>query len=118
MPIKGSVKYIQKLIDDGHEVYIVTSAHYKSVVHKVEKVLLKHFPYIPWERVIITSKKQMIKGDVLIDDAVHNLVNGDYHKFLMNAPHNQSYDEKADGMVRVSSWEEIYELIFNLSNVK
>ena len=29
-PIEGSAKYIKKLMDDGHEVYIVTSAHYKT----------------------------------------------------------------------------------------
>lgn len=113
-PIKDSAKYIKKLMDDGHEVYVVTSAHYKTFQPKIEKVILKYFPYISWRNVIVTSKKQMIKGDILIDDAVHNLVGGDYCKFLVNAPHNTSYDAEANGMIRVSSWKEIYELIVNI----
>ena len=56
----------------------------------------------------------MIKGDILIDDAVHNHIGGDYRKFLMNAPHNEKYDADANGMIRVSSWKEIYELIVNI----
>lgn len=113
-PIEGSVKYIKKLIDDGHNVYVVTSAHYKTFQPKIEKVILKYFPYISWRNVIVTSKKQMIKGDILIDDAVHNHIGGDYQKFLMNAPHNQSYDAEENRMIRVSSWKEIYELIVNI----
>ena len=113
-PIEGSGKYIKKLMDDGHDVYVVTSAHYKTFQPKIEKVILKYFPYISWRNVIVTSKKQMIKGDILIDDAVHNLVGGDYRKFLVNAPHNQSYDAEGSGMIRVSSWKEIYELIVNI----
>ena len=113
-PIADCSKYIKKLMDDGHEIYVVTSAHYKTIQHKIEKVMLKYFPYIPWRNVIVASKKQMIKGDILIDDAIHNLVGGEYRKFLMKAPHNQNYDAEANGMIRVSSWKEIYELIVNI----
>lgn len=113
-PIADSAKYIKKLIDDGHEVYVVTSAHYKTFKPKVEKVILKYFPFISWRNVIVTNKKQIIKGDILIDDAVHNLTGGEYRKFLVNAPHNQSFDAEKNDMIRVSSWKEIYELIVNI----
>ena len=56
---------------------------------------------------IITSRKQLIRGDVLIDDGIHNLEGGDYAKILVTAPHNIDYDAEANGMIRVKDWDEI-----------
>lgn len=53
----------------------------------------------------------MINADVLVDDGVHNLENGNYIKILVSASHNASYDAKVNGMYRVNNWEEIYKLI-------
>lgn len=64
---------------------------------------------------IITANKQMIRGDVLIDDGVHNLEGGSYKKILMTAPHNRNYDAEANGMIRVSNWTEIEKSIFDLA---
>ena len=82
----------------------------------MERVLFRYFPYLKWENVIIASRKQMIRGDILIDDGVHNLVGGDYIRILMNAPHNSDFDEKAYGMTRVYGWEEIYAMITEMAN--
>jgi hypothetical protein len=43
----------------------------------------------------------MIRGDVLIDDGIHNLEGGDYKKILFTAAHNRNYDAEANGMIRV-----------------
>lgn len=113
-PIDGSIEFIQKLIDDGHDIYIVTNSHYDTIKPKMEKVLHKYFPFISWRNVIITSNKQMINGDILIDDAIHNLTGGEYIKFLMDAPHNHSFNAEENGITRVHSWKEIYDLINNI----
>ena len=105
----------QKLIDDGHKIYIVTCAEYESLRVKMDEVLFKYFPFFTWKDVIIASKKQMIKADILVDDGVHNHVGGDYIKLLYTAPHNCEYDAEANGMVRVGSWREVYEFISQLS---
>lgn len=110
-PLPGSVEYVKRLIDDGHNVYIVTTSHYTDIKNKIENVLAKHFPFISWKNVIITSRKQLINGDILIDDGVHNLEGGKYIKFLMDAPHNRSYDAEKNGMLRVYDWKEIYKII-------
>ena len=57
----------------------------------------------------------MIRGDVLIDDGIHNLEGGDYVKILMTAPHNRNYDAEANGMIRVHNWEEIEEILSQLA---
>lgn len=108
-PLPGAVEYLKKLIDDGHKIVIVTSASPETVSLKLNKVLFKYFPYLTYKDVIITSQKQMVIGDVLVDDAPHNLENGNYLKLLFDASHNQTYDSK--DVVRVRNWEETYEAI-------
>lgn len=94
-----------------HRVYIVTSSFYETLAVKMTDVLFRYFHFLKWEDVIITSHKQLIHGDVLVDDGVHNLEGGDYLKILMDAPHNRSYDAEQGGMHRVTGWDEAYDII-------
>lgn len=113
-PFEGAAHYLQKLISDGHEIFIVTNSPYQVMKAKMEKVLFRHFPFIDWKHVIITGNKPLIKGDVLIDDGVHNLLGGDYAKLLFTAPHNRSFDAEGNGMVRVNCWREAYKAVTEL----
>lgn len=110
-PIDGAVDGLQRLIADGHTVYIVTSSSYKTLSVKMTDVLFRYFPFLTWDDVIITHHKQLIRGDVLVDDGVHNLEGGDYLKILMDSPRNRSYNAEENGMHRVTDWNETYELI-------
>ena len=114
-PIDGAADVLKWAIGEGHEVYIVTTSSYHALKSKMENVLFRHFPFIAWEQVIITSNKQVIRGDILIDDAPHNLVNGSYVKVLMTAPHNRDYDAKRNHMIRVHTWDEVKGCIKKLS---
>ncbi len=114
-PIPGAVKYLKKLIDDGHDVYVVTASQPETVNTKLQLVLFRYFPYITREKVIITGNKQMIRGDILIDDGFHNF-GGQPMGMLFTANHNRDISDKALAMVnavRVKNWKEIYELIHN-----
>lgn len=110
-PIDGAADALQRLINDGHTLYVVTSSFHENLSAKMTNVLFKYFPFFRWEDVIITDHKQLVKGDVLVDDGVHNLEGGDYLKILMDAPHNRGYDAEAGGMYRADDWNEVYELI-------
>lgn len=107
-PKYDAIKYIKKLIDDGHEIFIVTNSHYKTLKPKMEKVLFKHFPFISWNNVIVTSNKQIIRGDILVDDGIHNLTNGGYIPILFDAPHNAYFNSEINGIKRVYNWYEVY----------
>ena len=112
-PLPGAVKYLKKLIDDGNQVVIVTASHPDSVSAKMNKVLFRYFPYLTYQDVIIASKKQLISGDFLIDDAPHNL-GGGYMGLLFTAQHNRSITDEELAMqnsIRVDNWKEVYELI-------
>lgn len=114
-PLPGAVEYLEKLIDDGHVVYIVTSSHYKTIATKIEKVLMRYFPYFSPSNVIVANYKQMIHGDILIDDGEHNLIGGDYVGIMFNQPHNLNSNLDIE---RVDNWEELYSKICNLSKVE
>ena len=47
----------------------------------------------------------------MVDDALHNLENGNYKRILMNAPHNRFFDEKSIGAARACDWDTVYRLI-------
>ena len=106
-PIPGAAEGLKKLMEKGHDVMIVTATYYESVPEKMRDLLFKYFPFLSWDQVIITSRKQLIRGDVLIDDGIHNLEGGDYAKILVTAPHNRHYDAEANGMIRADNWDEI-----------
>ncbi len=110
-PLPYAAELLEKLIDEGHEVYIVTSSNYQTLKTKMDEVLFKYFPFLDWNHVIVTNNKQMIRGDVLVDDAPHNHIGGQYLKILMDSPHNREFDAQRFGMVRVYSWLEVYDTI-------
>ena len=114
-PMPGADKVLRRLIDEGHDIYVVTASTYETLRQKMDDLLFRWFPFIDWKHVIVTSNKHMIKGDVLIDDGPHNLTGGSYRKILFDRPHNRSFDEKSVGAVRVHDWEEIYEQICIMS---
>ena len=114
-PIPGAAEALQRFIAAGHKVFIVTATPYESVTEKMRDLLFRWFPFLTWDQVIITSNKQMIRGDVLIDDGVHNLVGGDYAKILVTAPYNKDFDAEANGMIRVNNWAEIEETVQKLA---
>ena len=69
------------------------------------------FPFLDANHIIIAHNKQMVMGDVLIDDGPHNLINGPYFRILFDQPHNRGIDEKKYGMHRAVGWEQVYQLI-------
>lgn len=106
-PMRDAADVLKWAIDEGHEIYIVTATAYETVKSKMENVLFKHFPFISWKNVIIAQNKQMIRGDILVDDAPHNLEGGDYIKLLMTAGHNRLYNAEKNGMYRVDTWQAV-----------
>lgn len=115
-PIPGSIDTLQKIKEDGDQVLIVTATHPYTVKLKFDAIIKRYFPFIPCEDMIITSRKQLIHGDILIDDAPHNLIGGSYYKILITAPHNRDFDAAGNGIVRCDTWDEIYSEIRKFRN--
>lgn len=117
-PLPKAYDNIYKLKNNGHKVLIVTTSVPLSIPIKLEKVLFKYFPFFTYNDVIITSHKQLIRGDILVDDAPHNLKGGLYKKILMTAPHNRYFDEESIGALRAYDWDVAYNLITQYAHRK
>ena len=113
-PLPGARKHMEMLMDDGHKILLVTASHPATIQMKYELVIKRYFPFIDTKGIITAYEKQRIKGDVLIDDAPHNLENGDYIGVLFDSHHNKTYDAESNGFRRVKSWSEIYDYINKL----
>ena len=117
-PMSDAIEYIDKLIQDGHKVYICTSTDYRIAPEKFNRCLFKHFPFIDKHNVITCYNKQMINCDVLVDDALHNLIGGSFIGLLMYAPHNKNIDiTEHKNIEKVYNWKEIYNFISELSEI-
>lgn len=115
MPIEGSTVYLKEIMERGHDLYIVTSSHYSTSGAKIAK-LLELFPFLNWKQIITAHDKQLIHGDVIIDDGMHNLIgNPCPFRFLFNQPHNENIDETRFGVERVYSWKGIYQKIHDIA---
>lgn len=116
-PRDGAVEVLTDLHNQGYEIYICTSTDYRNIKPKYEKVISKYFPFIDWKHMIVTSNKQMIKADYIIDDAIHNLDGGCQNcKILMYMPHN-NYNVIPEGIERARDWIAV-KLIINLNSHK
>lgn len=115
-PIAGALKVLKLLVEDGHEVVIVsTPSSESSYVEKV-RWLKRHCPFLPHKNVFLGHHKHMVQGDILIDDANHNAAA--YRKAWPNAktftialPYNHSgfYDGRFDGWQDPeTAWMRIY----------
>ena len=118
VPIQdGAVDFVNKLME-WSDVYIVSACYFATVPDKANWIM-KHFPLFDIRRFIPCYDKKMIKGDVLLDDAPHNLVSGDYLKVMMNKPHNRHIETNTNPFSknyvhRVNDLVEAYDVIERL----
>ena len=102
---------IEKLIAEGHEIYVITSSHYKTLPYKLKKCLFAHFPYLTKENVIVTYNKSLINVDLMLDDGAHNLKDFKSIKVVFDTPYNRDFE----GDYRVATWKEFYILVSGLA---
>ena len=108
-PLPDAVEVVKKLSVDN-EIYFVTATDYRNVCFKAE-LLNKYFPFIPIKNLIIAQNKDMILGDILIDDHIENLKNRS-RGILITSAFNKNLDVSSyTNMIRLDNWIEIYRYI-------
>ena len=110
-----AVEYVNKLIAEGFNFYIATASSFNTIQVKTEECLFKFFPAFDSKHIIAIYDKQLLNCHVIIDDNPLNLKGSRAVKILFDAPHNQNSGHVED--FRVTSWEEIYDIIHELMNV-
>lgn len=110
-PLPHSIEYLKKLWSN-YECCIATASDWKIMEYKF-KYLNYYFPYIEWKDIIIIYKKHLLKGDVLIDDKVDNLLNFDGKRFLIKAYHNDYFTrEQENNIIRVNNLKDVWKMMF------
>lgn len=111
---ENAIKCIENLVKKGHEVYLVTASFPSDTLgYKIRKVL-ENFNknLINQSNIIVCYNKGMIKGDIRIDDGIHNLYN-DSINILFEQPWNKNINKIFPSYKRKKSWKEIEEFFNN-----
>lgn len=108
-PYPNAIETIKKLWNEGNEVFIVTASFFiPSLSKKINTTLSWFKPYLVDEsNVIIAKRKDIINGDILIDDGLHNCESFPNKVLLYDQPWNQS----SSWTLRVHNWQEIDEIL-------
>lgn len=103
--IDGSVEGL-KYLNDKYEVIILSSAtEFPKSLYEKEMWLNINFPFITWQQMIFCGRKDVVSGDVMIDDHPKNLNSFQGEKIIFTQPHNINIT--MPDCKRVYSWSEI-----------
>lgn len=111
-----------KKLNEKYEVYICSSCVIEVNQNNSGNIfkfkydfLVKNFPFLDPFKFIFTGAKNLIKGDVLIDDRPSHLENSIVKtKLLYTAYHNKNLSDKElkkQKIRRVNNWKEIAEIL-------
>ncbi len=106
-PLPHAIEVLERLVKQ-FEVLIVTSSRTYAYTEK-ELWVEKHLPFIGKKNLIFSHRKEMIRGDLLFDDAPHNLTafkDSGRLAVAMNYRYNQEID-----VPRVNNWLEFEMLL-------
>lgn len=115
-PINGSQKFVQKLINDGHQVYLVTDA-IPSIYNEKVEWLHTYFPFIDDSHIIAMKHKWLLRTDVMIDDCLDNILAKPYYdRIVVDYPWNRDVHDFAYDIHRCFNFEQIMDIINKLNN--
>ena len=114
-PLAGSQEGLHKLINDGHQVYLVMDAIPKNYNDKVKWI--KHFyPFVDEAHIVAMKHKNMFRCDIMVEDNMQNLLSGvHYDRICIDYPWNRNVHDYAYDIYRCSNWEEIVNAVNKLN---
>ena len=115
-PIYGAQESIEKLINLGHQVYIVTAAIPKTYGEKVA-FIKRFFPCIDDSHIVCMKHKWMFKCDIMIEDNAQNLLAKPYYyRICFDQPWNRQINDWTYGIHRCKSWNEIVAVVNEIND--
>lgn len=110
---EGAQEFINALLDRGHEVMILTAVSPQFATMRAEKIM-KEFPRIKADNIILTSRKDLVHTDILIDDAPHNLSDTPAkYPICFRRPWNRNLT----GLISVFSYGEILNFVDSIAMI-
>ena len=115
-PIYGAQDALQKLINEGHQVYIVTDAIPETYGEKVE-FIHRYFNCIDDAHIVCMKHKHLFKCDVMIEDNLSTLIAKTYyHRICFNYPWNRSKKDYVYEIYRCYNWDDILAAINKIND--
>lgn len=115
-PIRGSQDALQKFINDGHQVYLVTDM-LPTVCEAKMKWLRHYFPFIDDAHIVSMKHKHLFKCELMIEDNAQNLIAGvHYDRICLDYPWNRNVHDYAYDIHRCASWKDIINIVKELEN--
>lgn len=108
-PIAGCVDSLRRL-ERVVELVVVTASPKEASGDKVRWVQ-KYLPMVPKGNIVITYRKDLVRGDFMLDDAPKNLIHHPATRILMDYPYNRDFHD----CYRVHSWADAEALITRLA---
>jgi 5'(3')-deoxyribonucleotidase len=117
-PIPGAQEAMRKLINMGHQVYLVTDAIPNTYAEKVT-FIQRYFDFIDKSHIVSMAHKHLFKCDILIEDNLDNLLAGHhYERICLNYPWNQSKKDYVYGIHRCYNWDDIMATINKINDLE
>lgn len=121
-PIEGAMYGVKKLLNDGHDVLIATAVPKCAGIayHGKLEWLRRNMPYFPLKNFIAIHRKDLLEGDLLLDDGLHNIVPWNDRgrtAVVFDAPWNREEPKYNDPskVYRIKHWNEFLKLVDELS---
>lgn len=117
-PIPGAQEALRKLVNMGHQVYLVTDALPATYAEKV-MFIQRYFDFIDRSHIVSMSHKHLFKCDILVEDNFDNLLAGQhYDRVCLNYPWNQSNKDYIYGIYRCYNWDDIMAAINKINDLE
>jgi len=86
-PMPGVAEALKKLMDQGHEIYLLTARHGPVSMPETLTWVKKNLPFLnPEKQIIFCYDKNLIQGDIIIDDKAETL-----EKYLASHPRSLAF---------------------------
>lgn len=111
-PYPHAVETLWELHAAGHDIVIVTDAGPHNYADKLDWVK-EHLPFVPVRNFVATGRKELLAGNVILDDSPHVLeacVRAGRLTLAMDRP----YNAHVRGCLRAAEWPDVMEIIMGL----
>lgn len=117
-PIPGAQETLEKLINLGHKVYLVTAAIPETYGEKVT-FIKRFFPYIDESHIVCMKHKHLFKCDILIEDNLQALLASPYHhRICFDRPWNRQISDWTYDIHRCKNWNEIVAVVNKINDLE
>ncbi|UOF92533.1 hypothetical protein LSG31_10445 [Fodinisporobacter ferrooxydans] len=106
-PKSGCVEGVRTLYEVGFEIVFVTASPPTALYEKYEWIE-EYFPFISKSNIVLTQRKDLVYGDILVDDGPHNLLRSPAKTKIV---FDHAYNRHLQQFQRVKDWNELVRIL-------